>query len=237
MAKAHESWKVLDHSGLQKHADNLWTVAGTLPDMPLGRRMTLAKRADGSLVIHNAIALSDAAMAEIEAWGEPAVLLVPNGWHRLDAPAFKRRYPALRVLCPAATTKRVAQVVPVDGSYDDLDDDGHVGIEHLEGTARREGVMRVCSAEGTSLAFNDLLFNMQHLPGVVGFVYRLLGSTGGPGITRIGRLFIVKRRPELRAHLMRLADVEDLRRIIIMHGDMIDEQPGTVLRTIADRLV
>ena len=53
-------------------------------------------------------------MKEIEAFGTPSVLVVPNGFHRLDAKVFKDRYPAMRVYCPAGDRKKVEQVVKVD---------------------------------------------------------------------------------------------------------------------------
>ena len=56
--------------------------------------------------IHNAIAVDDRTRAEIEAWGRPRWLLVPNGWHRLDAGAFAARYDDLEVLCPSGSRKK-----------------------------------------------------------------------------------------------------------------------------------
>jgi len=87
MVKANTSWVVLPHQPIDKLEPNLWRVQGTLRGMALKRVMTLIRLEDGRVVIHSAIPLEEQAMAEIEAWGNPAVLVVPNGWHRLDAPA------------------------------------------------------------------------------------------------------------------------------------------------------
>src|SRR5258706_13625907 len=116
MPKAHTTWKVLPHGPIEKLSDRLWRVEGELDS--IRRVMSIAKRADGTLVIHNAISLDDAEMAEIEAWGTPSVLLVPNGFHRLDAKVFADRYPNAKVLCPTGARKKVEQVVPVGGRYD-----------------------------------------------------------------------------------------------------------------------
>src|SRR5690349_19124776 len=118
--KAHADWKVLEHSPIEELATNLWRVEGSLPGMPLRRVMTLVKREDGDLVVHNAIAVDDASLARIEAWGRPRWLIVPNGWHRLDAPAWKARFPDLRVLTPAGSRKKVEEVIHVDGGYEDF---------------------------------------------------------------------------------------------------------------------
>jgi len=157
-------------------------------------------------------------MEELEAWGKPAFMLVPNGWHRLDARAFKDRYPELTVLCPKNARKRVEQIVRVDGSYADFPKDPDVVLEHLDGVAEAEGVMRVRSNDGTSLAFCDAIFNQPHLSGPFGMVYRLIGMSGGPKVPIVVRTFLVKDRKALRAHIERLANIPDLRRVLTMHG-------------------
>jgi hypothetical protein len=90
------TWKVHPHGPLEELEPNLLMVEGTVPGVPFGRRMLVAKLADGRVAIHSAVALGDEAMARIEALGEPAFLLVPSRYHRLDAAAFKARYPKMR---------------------------------------------------------------------------------------------------------------------------------------------
>src|SRR5688500_2373469 len=116
--KAHQSWKVLPHRPIEKLSDRLWRVEGKLDSIQ--RVMSIAKRSDGTLVIHNGIALDDTEMAEIDAFGSVGHILVPNGFHRLDAKVFKDRYPTAKVLCPAGARKKVDQVVPTDGTYEDF---------------------------------------------------------------------------------------------------------------------
>jgi hypothetical protein len=107
MAKANHTWKVLPHGAVEEVTENLWRVEGELEGMEMRRVMTIGKRSDGDLVIHNAIALDNASMAKIEAWGKVGYLVVPNGYHRLDAPVFKQRYPQARVLCPRGGRAKV----------------------------------------------------------------------------------------------------------------------------------
>src|SRR5215217_2718638 len=78
---------------LRAIAENLWVVEGTIqmPPGPLPRRMTIARLSSGDLVVFSAIALDDAAIAKVDALGRPAFLVVPNAFHREDAPAWKRR--------------------------------------------------------------------------------------------------------------------------------------------------
>lgn len=237
MPKAYDRWTVLPHEPIEKLSDELWRVEGALPGMPVRRVMTLAKMSDERLVIHNGMALADDEMAAIEAWGTPTFLVVPNGWHRLDARVYLDRYPDLTVLCPLGSRKQVEQVVPVAGSYDDLPADGVVTLEHLDGVKQGEGVMTVRGADGATLVFNDLIFNMPHAGGLSGALFRfLLRSTGGPRITRITRWLVVKDKRALRAELERLADTPNLRRIIVSHHEVISAEPAAVLRTIAEGL-
>ncbi|HTE51074.1 MAG TPA: hypothetical protein VK698_09420 [Kofleriaceae bacterium] len=236
MASVHAEWKVLPHGPIERLAENLWRVRGEVPHMPIGRVMTLVRRADGGVVVHSAIALEEPLMGEIEAWGRPAFLVVPNRGHRLDAPAFARRYPDARVLCPAGAREKVAGVVRVDGDFRDLPPDPDVALAHLDGLREQEGVVQVRSADGATLVFNDAIFNLPAMAGLVGLIYRLTGSTGRPRVSRLGRLVFVRDRAGFRAHLERLAAVPDLRRIIVSHGDVITDAPAATLRGIAAEL-
>lgn len=234
MAKAHDTWKVLPHRPIEVVADNLWRVEGKLETMPLKRVMTIARREDGQLVVHNAMALDPESMARIDAWGPVTWLIVPNGYHRLDARVFKDRYPQARVLCPLGSTKKVAEVVAVDGSYADFPIDRTVSFETLDGVGEQEGVMIVRSPDGVTLVFNDAVFNMRDIGGVKGWVLRnVTQSIGGPRVSRIMKLFVVKDRAKFRAHLLRLADTPGLRRMIVSHDRMETDDAAGALRTAA----
>jgi len=232
--KAHTSWTVHAHGPIEKLSERVWRVEGQLPGAPMKRVMTIAKRTDGSLVVHNAIALGDREMAELDAWGPIGVVVVPNAYHRLDAKIFHDRYPAAVITCPAGARRKVTEVVPVGATYEELPTDAAVQLHALDGTKQREGVMIVRDAAGTTVVFNDAVFNMPHLPGVTGFVLRrLTGSTGGPRITRIMRLFVISGKAAFRAHLERLAALPQLRRIIVSHHETIEHDPAGTLRAVA----
>ncbi len=226
-------WTVLRHDPLVELEPNLWAVEADLPRSPVRRRMAIVRRADGGLLFHNAVPLAEEAMRRIEAFGRPAVLVVPNGMHRLDLDAFKARYPRLRVHCPPEAHRRVAAVVPVDGHWDDLPPDPSVRAEPLEGSRFGEAALVVRSGARASLLFGDTVMNLPHLPGAQGLVLRLLGSTGRPRVTPVTRLLSVSDRRRLAAHLARLAAVPGLARLVVSHGaDVEDDAPG-VLRAVA----
>jgi hypothetical protein len=227
MPKAFETWNPLPHRPLEKLEPNLWRVEGDLPGGNGTRVMTLIKRADGGVIVHNAIALEDELMKEIEAWGTPELMVVPNGFHRLDAKVFKERYPKIKVVAPKAAVKKVAQVVAVDGSIDEASTDDTVRITHLEGTKDHEAVVEVRSGSTTTLVFNDVINNLPRMGGVMGF---MLAPTGRVAVPRIFRWFFIKDRPKFTAHINRLADHGDLKRVIVSHGAMLTDQPGASLR-------
>jgi hypothetical protein len=245
--KTNTTWRVLPHGPVEELGEDLRRVEGDLEGMALKRVMTLARREGGGVVVHNAIALEDEAMKRIEAWGPVEAIVVPSGFHRLDAPAFKARYPNARVYCPAGARKEVEKAVRVDGTYDDFPRDRAVSLVTLEGTAQQEGVMVVRPVGhlsshppdpqmpgGTTLVFNDAIFNLPHLPGVDGFIFRYVtGSTGGPRVTRLMRWLVVKDAERLRAHLERLAETPELVRVIVSHGRMVEGDAAGVIRTAA----
>lgn len=214
-------WKAWPHEPIQKLAENLWRVEADMGSPPMKRAMDVVRRPNGDLWIHNAVCLGDDAMKEVEAWGTPAVMLVPNGYHRMDAARYKERYPALKVYAPKGSAAKVAQQVAVDGSFDDLPSDADVAIERLDGVKDKEAAVRVTSADGVSLLLCDSVFNMKHRPGMQGFILKLLGSSGGPKVTNIFRLAVLKDRAAFKASLLRLAAMPGLRRVLPQHEDVM----------------
>jgi hypothetical protein len=229
---------VLPHGELERLSENLFRVEAPLvKGPPIVRVMTVARLRSGELIIHSAIALEEAVMKELEALGNVAYIIVPNHWHRLDAARYARRYPKAKVLCPPGSRKKVEQVVRVDGLFADFPGDERVRFELLEGVGEVEGVMIVEEDEGPTLIFTDVLFNMPHQRGVSGFVLRrLTQSSGGPRISRLVRLALIKDRRALRAHLERLAELPRLQRIVVAHHEVIDREPAEVLRRVAQSL-
>jgi hypothetical protein len=209
---------------------NLWRVEGDLPKGRGTRVMTIARMRDGGLLIHNAIALEEPLMAEIEAFGRPSVLVVPNGFHRLDSRVFRDRYPSVKVVCPAGARKKVEEVVKVDASYAEAPSDEDVRLSHVDGTGEREGVLEVKSDGRTSLVLNDIVNNLPQLGSVLGF---FIGPGGKPGVPRVVRWFLVKDRAAARAHLEKLPQTPGLQRVIVSHGRMLSDKPADELRTAA----
>ncbi len=229
-------WKVLPHEPLQKLEENLWFVVGVASG-PLQRTMAVAKRSDGRLVIHNGVALEDALMKEIEAQGEVAFVLVPNGYHRMDAARFKARYPNAKLLCPAGAKKAVSKVVAVDGTYADYPSDPDVELVPLAGLGEKEGAMIVRSKGGVTVCVTDAVFNMPHQPGFGGFLLKnVTKSSGGPLVSRLARWFVIDDKAAFRGQLESFAAMPNLKRMIVAHHEPIEGDVAGTLRAVASTL-
>ncbi|HEX2691948.1 MAG TPA: hypothetical protein VHN14_35305 [Kofleriaceae bacterium] len=237
MPKPYPAWRVLPHRPLTQLSERVWRLEGDLENMAMKRVMTIARRGDGGLVVHSAIAADDPTMAMIAKLGEIRTILVPNRFHRLDAKVFHARFPAAQIVCPAGACAKVEQVVPVNATYDAIPADGAVELQPLDGTKAREGAMIVRDGDGTTVVLNDIVFNMPHAPGIQRFVRKnLLRSSGGLRITLTARLFLVADKVALRGHLERLAALPGLRRVIVSHHETIEREPARALVSAAAML-
>jgi len=231
-------WTVLPHEPFEKLEDNLWTVAGRLPHGSMNRRMSVVQLAGGRLVLHNAVPLAEPAMRELEAFGAPTVLVVPNGFHRLDVHAWKERYPSLCVICPPESRLRVSKVVAVDGGWELLPRDPALEAIPIKAVRSGEAALVVRSAGGTraSLLFGDTFMNIPHRRGLSGLVLRAFGSSGGPKVTAMAQFFTVRDQGATAGALLELALTPGLVRLVPSHGDIVDRDPKDVLDAVAHRL-
>jgi hypothetical protein len=232
MAKCFTTWTVLPHEPIEKHSENLWSVSGNMPSGNQ-RRMTIVRRADGKLVIHNPIALGDAEMKEIEALGKPGYLIVPNAFHRQDSLIYKQRYPEMSVLCPQKARKRVSQLVDVAGNMDEMPKDADVEAFHLRGMKQSEGAIRVRSKDGSALVFNDALLNLESGKGLTGF---FMAPTGTLSVPRFARWMLTKSTAELKEHLSELAGTPGLTQLVPGHGKVLETGASPALQQAAARL-
>ena len=239
MAKPFSEWTVLPHGKLIKIDENLLSVTGLLHMPPMGeveRRMTVARLKDGRAVVYSAIALGEAEMSQLEAFGEPAFLIVPNDIHRMDAKAWKNRYPSIRVIAPAAARAKVEEVVPVEATSVDFADPSVTFIT-VPGTGEREAGLVIENTGGTTLVLNDIIFDLANRPGLKGWLFKKIGMTGdAPHVPPLVKMRQVKDTEALREQLERWAELPTLKRVIISHGNIIANDPAHVLKRIAQEL-
>jgi hypothetical protein len=199
------------------------------------RVMVVVRLADRRLVIWNGIALDEPEMKELEAWGTPAFLVVPNGLHRMDARIYKERYPSLMVIAPPGGRQKIEQVVQVDRTEGDFGDPS-VKMSFPACTKARDTTLEVEHADrSVTVVLNDLVMNMRHQSGFSGFMFKMMGFTADtPNVPLPTRMLLIKDKPGLKTLLGQLAATPRLKRVIVSHGDMIEANPGDGLRQAVD---
>ena len=238
MAKPFTDWTVLPHGKLTPLDDNLLSVTGVL-HMPLGdveRRMTVVRLRDGRSIIYSAIALDEPEMRALESFGRFVFLIVSSDFHRTDVKVWKDLYPDIIVVALVGARERVEKVVPVDFTSIDFGDPA-VRFVTVPGTAEQEAALVVETRSGTTLVLCDLIFNLAHRTGISGWLFQMIGLTGDePHIAAPIRMRHVSNRDALRAQLESWAQIPDLERVIIAHGEIITKDSARVLERIAKDL-
>jgi hypothetical protein len=235
VAKLNQEWTILPRGRVRTVDDRIVTVEGEIP-MPLAnfpRRMTVVGLSGNRSAIFSAIALDEAGMREVEAVGKPTFLIVPNGHHRLDAPAWKKRYPGLKVLCPAGAKDSVSEAVPVDATRDVLKD-SDVDFITVGGTGQAEAALIVLRKGATTLIVNDIVANLRNPHGLGAKLMARLFDFGvkEPQVPRVVKRALVKDTVVLARQLRRWSKLPDIVRLIPSHGEII-EDPRPVLERLA----
>lgn len=238
MPSFNREWKVLPHGRVKTVDEGIVTVEGDIP-MPLGkfpRRMTVVGLSRNRSAVFSAIAVDDADMERIKEVGEPSFLIVPNGHHRLDAHAWKDRYPKLKVLCPPAAKKSVSEAAPVDATKDIMRDKD-VDFVVVDGTGGSEAALVVRRKAGTTLIANDVIANVRHPRGVGGeIITRLFGfGRKRPQVPRVVKRAMVDDKKKLAGQLLEWSKIPDLQRIIPSHGEIVN-RPAPALKRMAEEL-
>ncbi|MBW4622682.1 MAG: hypothetical protein KME17_25405 [Cyanosarcina radialis HA8281-LM2] len=244
-----DEWQAhVSQGAIAQLAPNLWHVTGTMPSsIMVPREMVLYRLPDSNLLIHSAIALNESEMAKLESLGEPKILIVPNRIHRLDAGVYKRRYPQLIVVCPAAAKLYVEEALAVDGIAEEVLPAYGIICHEPAGIRPQELVYELPLPIGKALVFTDILFNLnkpyfqQHLPTGEFLLQWLgtsaIGSGGFFGITGLGKRFFMQDRQAYRQWLETLADrIPNLQVISVAHGSPIVADCHQRLREAAARL-
>ncbi len=238
MTAPFKTWTVLPHGRLTEVDEGVLTVVGEIGMLvgELPRRMTVVRLADRRLVIYSAIALDEPEMQALEAYGTPAFLVVPSDIHRLDARIWKDRYPALRVIAPQGARAKVEEALPVDASDADFGD-ANVRLIEAPGTQGHEAALQVDGPNGSTLVLNDIVGNIRDPKGFGGWLLRVMNFAGEePHVPGPVKMKLVKDKAALRRQLLRWAEIPSLKRILVSHGSVIDDDPAAVLRTLAASL-
>ncbi|MFT3927326.1 MAG: hypothetical protein QM778_32630 [Myxococcales bacterium] len=232
MSKLNERWIVVQHGLLTRVSDNLLTL-NAYRRLPFGdstERTSVVQLAGRRLLICNPIALREEEMRKLEALGEPRYLLVPSEEHEAHALAWKARFPRAIVIAPARVIPRLGVELEARGPLDL--EDTRVRLLEVLGTGERELAVLVESSEGKSLIVNEVMYNLPRARGLRGTLMRLLGYGPGAILPKVVRAKLVQDRTALRGQLEAWAHLLDLKRVVMSHGEAL-ENPRNVLLQLA----
>ena len=230
-------YKILPHGEIETHGPDLWSVSGSLA-IPLRRRMVIYRLKDGTLLLHSVIALDEAGMAKLDALGKPSVVIVPHAGHRMDAGFYKRRYPGVRVVCPAGTRAEVEKVVAVDATCEDTLPALGIGLHPQVGWKHGEVVFELPAAGGKALLVSDVLGHRPYAAGLGGWVLsRVTGGIGARlGVPRIMKWGFLKDKAAARGSLSALAQIPNVAIVLPAHGEPVVSDCNEALRQAAAAL-
>lgn len=226
-------WTVTPHDPIVKHEDNLWSVASDVPGLVgVRRRMMIVRLTSGDLLFYNAVPLSEEALAEVRAWGRPALLVIANFAHCIDGVAFRDKL-GLKAYGPTMDVKLRAKI-QLDGDLSAMPSDPSYSIEGVAGCKLGEPMLTVRSGADrsrTTLVVADVLMNNPNVPGVRGLFFRLAGFTPGPRVATVFRMMFVSDKAAVHAEYDRWIQTPGLVRLIPTHGAIVDRDPVGALRT------
>jgi hypothetical protein len=233
MPKAPRPWIVTRHDPIEKVEDNLWTVQGDVPGVPIKRRMFIIKRSDGTLLFFGcAIPLEDDLLAEIAAWGRPSILVVTHDQHMIDARPFAEKL-NLKVFGPRECDAKIRQRADVAGFLADIPKDAAVDIVPVAGAKTGEPAAIVRSAGGkrVTLIVSDAVQNNSKES--LGVFPRICGFAGGPKVVPLFKMLFTRDKGALKRQVSEWAEMPGLVRVMFCHGDAVAERPGAALKTAA----
>jgi hypothetical protein len=181
------------------------------------------------------VPLDNAALAEVRAWGKPAILIIPHHLHAIDAHPFQAKL-GVSVFTSKQAVDKVRAIVDVAGTLEDLPRDPALRCEPLAGTKFGEAAYVVWSGARASLVFCDAIMNARRGSGFAGFVFDMLGATGQePKISWMYRMRAVRDTAALKHDLLRLADTPGLVRVVPSHGEIVERDPAGAIRRAVER--
>jgi hypothetical protein len=233
MAKTPRPWIVTSHDPIQKIDDNLWTVDGDVPGLPIKRRMAIIKRSNGDLVFFNAVPLKDEVLEEVRSWGRPAMLLVPHHQHMIDGHAFREKL-GLKLYGSAECADEIKKRAKLDGLLQDIAEDEHVKVHASQGNKLGEPVIEVRSGGGArvSLLFGDMIQNTPSAS--LGLMFRMMGFGGGPKVVPVFKMMFVKDKARLKEQIAGWSELKNLTRLMPSHGNLVSEGAAAALKAAGE---
>jgi hypothetical protein len=213
-------------------AENIWIAERPqrFYGLEVGTRMTVIRLADGSLLLHSAVALDPELRRELDSIGRVCFAVAPNRVHHLYAGKVAEAYPGARLwVAPGLERKRPDLVyVGVLGDEAPAEWKDEVDQVFFRGRPYENEVVFLHRASRT-LIMCDLAFNFgPRAAAPTRLLMRLLRSYGRFGPSKLDPLFIRDRRAA-RQSLERIL-AWDFDRVVVAHGDVLESGGREALR-------
>jgi hypothetical protein len=202
---------------------------------PLPRNMIVYRLPDGALVLYSVVAMNEAGMKALEALGRPAILIVPNRGHLMDAAFYTKRYPELKVGAPPQAKKRaIERCGRVDGTPEELLAPLGIKVHPVSGVRHGELALELPIPGGKALVTNDVLGGRDP-EAAKSFFLRLTGPPAGVrlGVARIFRWMMVHNKVDLRGWLHLMAENSAIKVITTSHAAPVASDCAEALRDAA----
>lgn len=216
--------------------EGLWTVedwAHVMPGFALPCRSTLVRLSSGGLLLHSPVALSPETVNAIQGWGEVTDILAPNLYHHLSLKAAQVQFPAARTHAPVGLSKKIKNL-QIDVGFD------HAHLPHwgddlscvfIEGASRFNELVLLHKPTQT-LIVGDYFFNIQRTRGLLTpWMLRLTGSYRKATQSKLWRK-VTDDKALMKQSAQSVLKL-DFRRIIMCHGDVIEDGRAMAERSLS----
>lgn len=214
--------------------DGVWVIDHpefSMMGLRLGTRTTILRLDDGTLAVHSPGPLNDAGFAAIRALGEVSHLVAPNLMHNLYVEAAAAAFPQAKVLAVAGL-KRKRPSLRVDEVLDGTLPaalSGTLALQRLEGAAKLDEHVLFHPASKTLIGV-DLAFNLHGATGFTRFAMAINGANERFCVTRLARSQFIDDARAAGDSVRRMADAWDVQRVIVAHGDVLENGGREALR-------
>lgn len=201
--------------------DLLWTdfCPMRMAGLPAGRRVAVARGAEGQLVVFSPLPVSDVALSQLRALGQPAAFVIPSRFHEKFFSDYFAHFPQSLFLASSASLAdhpewnlREFSTSPAAlAGFDPIKVEGMPSVqEHV-----------FFHRATRTLILADLLFNVPQSGGwFTRALFKLADIGGKPRPSRLWRTMI-KDHNAFALSLQRISEL-DFVRIVPGHGDVIE---------------
>jgi len=217
--------------------DEFWIIEGSLKN-GLKRNMVVYKMRTGGLMLHSVVALNKEGMKQLESFGKPEVILIPNNQHTIDAGIYKKRYPDAKIISPKPMVSGLQKKgLVVEQEASEIPKDTGITSMVTPGFKQKGGagvggemVYEVQLKDGIGIIFCDIITNNVDAKGLIGVLFG--GDFKSP---RLLKWLLVKDKSKAKQFLLDLAAKENIKAICVAHGSPITKDASEALKEAAKK--